>query len=302
MKFTFIGEPWADVVAKVEDAGYTYVAELTDADFLIHRGEEFDVLPPNIQWVQFHAAGINRVAHLIRKTDVPWTNAAGAFAEPVAEAALAHILSVMHQHKLAITAGSFDAYDEIDQRLQLLTNAGRTVVILGAGGIGAQLIRLLKVFGVHIIAVNRSGRAVEGADEVHTLHDMEQVWPRADILVNILPLTDETAGLIDDTVFQALPTTAIVINVGRGAVVDTRALVRALENGEIAGAGLDVTDPEPLPEDHRLWQLDNCLITPHTATTDEMGRNFIAPTIIANAAAFEEGRPMPTLIDIERGY
>ncbi|MHA2789554.1 D-isomer specific 2-hydroxyacid dehydrogenase family protein [Corynebacterium sp. S7] len=302
MKFTFIGEPWDDVVAQVEDAGHTYVSELTEADFLIHRGEEFDSLPTNIKWVQFHAAGINRVAHLIRKTNVPWTNAAGAFAEPVAEAALAHILSVMHQHKLAITSGSFDAYDEIDQRLQLLTNTNRTVVILGAGGIGAQLIRLLKVFQVNIIAVNRSGRPVAGADEVHTLRDMDKVWPRADIVVNILPLTEETKGLINETVFKALPNHAIFVNVGRGAVVDTRSLVSALENGEIAGAGLDVTDPEPLPEDHPLWHMDNCLITPHTATTDEMGRNYIAPTIIANAEAFEAGRRMPTQIDIERGY
>ncbi|WIM67159.1 D-isomer specific 2-hydroxyacid dehydrogenase family protein [Corynebacterium breve] len=302
MKFTFLGSPWPEVVAEVEAAGHTYVSELDHAECLIYRGEPLPQLPPSIQWIQFVYSGIDRILPLIRSTDVRWANASGVYATPVAEAALALTLSVMHQHKPATLYGTFRARGILDQHTQLLADDQRTVAILGAGGIGKRLIGMLEGFDVSTVAVNRSGRPVEGATEVVTFDQIEAVWPRADVLVNLLPLTAETEGLVDKQVFEALPDHAVVVNVGRGPVVVTDDLVYALESGQIAGAGLDVTDPEPLPEDHKLWQLPNCTITPHTATTGSTGRKFIAPCIIENARAFEAGETMPTEIDKRKGY
>ncbi|WP_018296403.1 D-isomer specific 2-hydroxyacid dehydrogenase family protein [Corynebacterium lubricantis] len=306
MKFTFLGSPWNEVVAEVEAAGHEYVPDLDHADFLIHRGEGIEELPANIKWVQYVYSGIDRILdtiqHTSQATGVRWANASGVYGAPVAEAALALTLSVMHQHKPAIAASTFQARGELDRHTQVLADDNRTVTILGAGGIGRRLIKMLQGFNVTTLAVNRSGRDVPGATEVVTFDDVESVWERSDVVINLLPLTEDTLGLINKDVFAALPDHAIVVNVGRGPVLNTDDLVYALEHGMIAGAGLDVTDPEPLPENHRLWQLHNCMITPHTATTGSTGRKFIAPYIVENARAFEAGEEMPTEIDPWRGY
>ncbi|MHA2789556.1 D-isomer specific 2-hydroxyacid dehydrogenase family protein [Corynebacterium sp. S7] len=306
MKFTFLGSPWEEVDAEVEAAGHVYVPELEDADFLIYRGEGIQELPANIKWVQFVYSGIDRILDLIRSTSkatgVRWANASGVYGAPVAEAALALTLSVMHQHKVAVATSTFRARGLIDSRTQVLADNNRTLAILGAGGIGKRLIEMLQGFNVHTIAVNRSGRDVPGANEVVTFDDISGIWQRSDVVINLLPLTPETHGLIDKDVFAALPDHAIVVNVGRGPVVDTDDLLVALENETIAGAGLDVTDPEPLPDSHGLWRQSNCIITPHTATTGSTGRKFIAPCIVENARAFEAGEVMPTEIDPSRGY
>ncbi|WP_257181500.1 D-isomer specific 2-hydroxyacid dehydrogenase family protein [Corynebacterium cystitidis] len=302
MKFTFLGDPWKNVVDEVEAAGHTYVDDVHEAEFLVYPGGRLPELPENIKWVQFIYSGVDGIMPTIKKSGVRWANAAGVYATPVAEAALALMLSVMHQHKAATMYPTFRVRAELDSRTQLLADDNTTVVILGAGGIGKRLIEMLRGFNVNVVAVNRSGNPVEGADRVVTTDQLESVWPTADVVVNLLPLTQQTRGLVDKHAFDAMPTNAILVNVGRGPVVDTDALTEALQSGAIAGAGLDVTDPEPLPEDHPLWQLPNCLITPHIATTWTTAPKFIAPCIIANAAAFEAGEKMVTEVDTEAGY
>lgn len=308
MKFSMHPERWDEVIAELDEAGHTYVSDIAGADFLIFNGgtRDFpDPLPENIGFVQWPFAGVDHlIARGVMTPSVRWANAGGVYAKPVAEVALGLIIAQFHQFKTATLAGSFAPKQEIEATQQWLFH-DKTVALIGAGGIGGELIEMLRPFGVRTIAVNRSGRSVEGADETHALgalDDAGDVWERADIVVLSAPLTEQTRGLLNAEKLRRMKNTALVVNVGRGALVNTDDLVEALIDGQIAGAAMDVTDPEPLPEDHPLWGMDNVLITPHIAAPAEVARLLIGAQIVENAAAFERGETMPTEVDVEAGY
>ena len=303
MKFTMLTRPWDNVVEEVAAAGHEYVESIDDADFLIYSGGPLpSPLPENIRFVQWVFTGVEQLIRAnIMTPETRWANAAGVFAKPVAEHAMALTLATMHQYKFAFQNPTFAVRREVDQRQDWLF-LNKRVAIIGAGGIGRELIQMLKPFGPHITAVNRSGNPVEGADETFAQENAEHVWSEADIIVLITPLTFETMGMVNAEVLGRMKESAYLINVGRGALVVTDALVDALTERRIAGAGLEVVDPEPLPENHPLWRLDNCVITPHVAAMGSVARAMIAPTIIANAAAIERGERMPTEVDVEAGY
>ena len=130
----------------------------------------------------------------------------------------------------------------------------------------------------------------------------ESVWGEADFIFCILPATKDTEGLIDAATFRAMKPSAIFINVGRGSTVVTEDLVAALRDGEIAGAGLEVMDPEPLPDGHPLYDLPNCTMTPHMAASAHVAQYHLGAIFNANAAAWERGEAMPTRVDAEAGY
>lgn len=161
---------------------------------------------------------------------------------------------------------------------------------------------MLEGFGPRIIAVNRSGNPVEGADETFATADIERVWPAADYFVALAPLTDETHRLFNAAAFRAMPDHAVIINVGRGPLVDTDALVEALRAGDIAGAGLDVTDPEPLPDGHPLWDTPNVVITPHLANPPYSVRRRIGSHTVQVMERYSAGEAIPTEVDIQAGY
>ncbi len=180
--------------------------------------------------------------------------------------------------------------------------AGRTVGIVGAGAIGRETIARLRPFGVRILAQTRSGREVAGADRSLGAAELEDLLRESDFVVLAAPLTPETRGLVGERELELLGPDGWLVNVGRGPLVDTDALVRALEAGRLGGACLDVTDPEPLPPDHPLWRFPNVLVTPHVAnpigTTDEL----YARVIEENVRRFREGRDLLGEIDPRRGY
>ena len=161
---------------------------------------------------------------------------------------------------------------------------------------------MLQGFGPKIIAVNRSGKPVDGADEVFTFDDIDKVWPAADYFVMLAPLTPETHHMVNADALEKMPQHAVMVNVGRGPLVDTDALTEALKNGVIAGAGLDVTDPEPLPDGHPLWDEINCVITPHLANPPYSVRKRIGAHTVEVVKAFEAGEPLPTEVDPTLGY
>lgn len=297
--------PWDNVVDEVAAAGHTYVDDINSADFLVFNGDPHhfpDPLPGNIGFVQFVFTGVEKLlASGTIKPGVRWANSAGTYGKPVAEIALTLLLSQLHQVKSVTQAATFDVRWEADAAQGWLF-ADRTVALIGAGGIGSELIRMLEPFGVRIIAVNRSGREVAGADETYAISDAEHVWAEADAAVLLMPLTDETRGMVDADVLSKMKPSSLLVNVGRGQLVVTDDLVDALRGGTIAGAAMDVTDPEPLPDGHPLWSLPNATILPHIAATARVARVMIAPQIVANAAAFAAGEEMPTEIDAEAGY
>lgn len=306
MKFAFLPEEWPESIAEIEQAGHEHVTDLEAADFLVFAGgpQDFpDPLPGNIKYVQATFAGVDALldAGVLQPGEVRWANASGLYADTVAESSIALLLAQLHMHKTATLAKSFSVREQMDAGKSWLFE-NKTVAIIGAGGIGKKLIEMLSGFKVRTIAVNRSGREVAGADETYALDQATHVWGEADHFVLLMPLTADTRGMVNAELMAKMKDTAVIINAGRGPLINTQDLVQALESGTIAGAGLDVTDPEPLPDGHPLWELENCLITPHVANTARAIRQRAGQLTVVNAAAFEAGEQMPNEVDLESGY
>jgi phosphoglycerate dehydrogenase-like enzyme len=176
------------------------------------------------------------------------------------------------------------------------------VVIVGAGGIAVELLRLLAPFGVHTTIVRRADAAVPGAGRTVTVDRLHEALAGADVVVVAAALTAESSGLLGAAELDVLAPGAVVVNVARGGLVDTDALVAALESGRLGGAGLDVTDPEPLPAGHPLWRAPNCIVTPHVADTEAMTVPLFAERIARNTAAFLGSGDFVGRIDLEAGY
>jgi phosphoglycerate dehydrogenase-like enzyme len=248
------------------------------------------------RWVQLPMAGVERLAAAglldARRT---WTSAKGAYAEPVAEHALALALAGLRLLRQRITARSWgepggqSLYDE-------------PVTILGGGGIAASLLELLGPFRVTATVVRRSTDPVPGAARTLPQARMHEALAGARVVFLALALTPGTERIIGAAELAAMGPDSWLVNVARGRHVDTDALVSALRDGAIGGAALDVTDPEPLPDGHPLWQLENCIITPHTADTPEMVERLLARRIQDNVARFAAGQPLTGLVDPAAGY
>lgn len=256
---------------------------------------------PLIEWVQLPYAGVDAFAGLLRSyADRPlplWTSAKGAYSQPVAEHALTLVLALLRVIPARVRATSWPTGPKVGTSL-----FGLSVVIVGAGGIAVELIRLLSPFGVHVTVVRRSAGEVEGAETSVTSESLRDVLPDADVVVIAAASTAATRHLFGAAEFGRMKRSAVLVNIARGDLIDTGALVAALEAGEIAGAGLDVTDPEPLPGGHPLWAAPNILITPHSADTPAMTGPLLAERIRANVAGFIGDGRFLGIVDPGAGY
>jgi phosphoglycerate dehydrogenase-like enzyme len=255
---------------------------------------------PQIEWVQLPSAGVDPYAKAIAatadKTFPLWTSAKGAYAQPVAEHALVLALSLLRVIPKRVLATSWSTVQEGKSLY------GREVVIVGAGGIAIELIRLLEPFGVTVTVVRRSPDEVASATRTVTSDRLLEVLPTADVVVVAAALTEGTRKLFAAEEFAAMRSDAVFVNIARGGLVDTDALVAALASGSIAGAGLDVTDPEPLPDGHPLWTESRCIITPHMADTPEMTAPLLAERVRHNAAALLGNGEFTGIVDRHTGY
>jgi phosphoglycerate dehydrogenase-like enzyme len=251
---------------------------------------------PSVRWVQLPFAGVEKVlAFGLLDHDHVWTCAKGSYAEPVAEHALTLSLAGLRHLRTRISARSWGAAagtSLYDQR----------VTILGGGGITSKLLEQLAPFRVETTVVRRRADPLPGATRTVAVEALGDVLPGSLVVYLALALTPETTGIIGDRELALMDETAWLVNVARGAHVDTAALVAALTSGSIAGAALDVTDPEPLPDGHPLWDLPNCIITPHTADTIEMIRPLLAERIRTNVVRFAAGHELVGLVDPDAGY
>ena len=288
------------LVAAVESAGGKVVG-LDEARVLVWIGlpAEFPELPDAVEWVALKSAGIEDffTAGIVDDRRI-WTNASGFYAENVAEHALALLLAGLRQINTAVVR-HWDK-ERIDTSVRSLH--GSTVAIIGAGGIGASLGPRLKACGARVVAVNRSGREVPGADEVRRSAELDSVWASADHVVLAAPATAETRHMINAESLAALPSHAWIVNIARGPLVDEEALYKALVDGEIAGAALDVTDPEPPADDHPLWSLPNVIITPHVANPASGLTREFAPWLGENLRRFLAGDELLSVVTPERDY
>ncbi|OUE30964.1 Glyoxylate/hydroxypyruvate reductase B [Clavibacter michiganensis] len=253
---------------------------------------------PQVQWVQLPFAGVDAFADTLRECDRPdlvWTSAKGAYSQPVAEHALALTLAALRQLPERARATSWGSSAG-------LSLYGSEVVVVGAGGIALEYIRLLAPFDCTVTVVRRSGDPVEGADRTVTADRLDEVLPGADVVMLAAASTDDTAGLIGAPQLRAMKDTAVLVNIARGALVDPDALLDALRTGAIHGAGLDVTSPEPLPDDHPLFSEPRCLVTPHTADTPDMVRPLLAERIRLNTEAFTRTGGFVGIVEPSSGY
>lgn len=293
--------PWAGPIAAAVEAGGGRVTGLDEARALVWLDSRVDTLDAflheDIEWMQFRMAGVDALiaAGVIDDRRV-FTTARGIYADGVAEHALALILAALSDLR-ALAARSVPGPATVSRSLSELT-----VAIIGAGGIGSALVTLLAPFGPRIIGVTRTGRDVPGCDMSLAADQLGEVWPVADVIVLAAPATASTNRLIDRAVFAAIRDDAILVNVARGSLVDTAALTEALRERRLGVAALDVTDPEPLPDDHPLWNEPRALITPHSANPGSAQLARLCTLVTENVRRFASGEALLGKVDLQVGY
>jgi phosphoglycerate dehydrogenase-like enzyme len=273
-------------------AGTALPAEVSDIDALIGFGvdlkEDFFRAATGLKWIQCLATGVD---HLIRqpalKPDVVITSGRGIHGAPMREMVI-YLMMGASRDVRRLTA---DQKAHVWDRRFWSLLYGKTAVIVGVGVIGGATAQLLKAFGMRVIGVSRTPRSVEGFDEMIATERLPEAAARADYLVNILPGSKDNLLLFDRKVFAAMKPTAYYISAGRGQTVDEPALIAALRERRIAGAGLDVFQTEPLPADSPFWDLPNVFITPHLGGYIVEYEELILPLIVDNMRLFLAGRP-----------
>ena len=255
---------------------------------------------PQIGWVQLPLAGVDRFRPALSAqgdATLPlWTSAKGSFSEPVAEHAVALTLATLRQLPEKSRSSS---WAHIKQGISLY---GRHVLVVGAGGIAVEIMRLLKPFETEITIVRRSADPLPGAHRTVASDQLLSVLPDADVVILAAASTDETAQFIGERELAAMKSTAVLVNIARGPLIDTDALVSSLESGHLWGVGLDVTDPEPLPDGHPLWSAPRTVITSHAADTEEMIAPLLAERVRLNVAALHGDGAFVGIVDPIKGY
>tara|TARA_B100000131_G_scaffold27251_1_gene25885 strand:+ start:77 stop:1009 length:933 start_codon:yes stop_codon:yes gene_type:complete len=253
-----------------------------------------ELLTPNLEWVQLPFAGIEPFLPMLDDKRL-WTCGKGVYSQPVAEHVLGSILALKR---------GFVTYARAQQWSGPIgeTLFGAHVVILGSGGIANDLLPLLSAFDCETTVVRRSNEKNSAATRTAFLEDLPTILPSADVVVLALALTPKTLGIVNASFLRIMSERSVLVNVARGKHVVTSDLVEALQSGQILGAVLDVTDPEPLPEGHVLWTLDNCLITPHIGNTPEMGIDLLASRVEENVRRYISGEMLLGQVNLELGY
>ena len=297
--------PNAEIERAVGEAGGTLVPA-EDADAIVWvdprdpEGLRDALSRSPARWVQLPFAGIERfVAAGVIDPERTWTCAKGIYGPATAELALTLILASARELPRHLRSKTWIRNADLHATRRL---AGGTVLIVGTGGIGTALAGMLEPLGPRILAANRSGKPMAGADRTVAMGDIHALLPEADWVVLAAPLTPETKGLIDANALKLMKADAWIVNVARGGLIDTEALLDALREGRLGGAGLDVTDPEPLPDGHPLWGMDNVIITSHAANTFAMAIPDLRELVKRNVKRFAAGEELEGLVDVAAGY
>jgi phosphoglycerate dehydrogenase-like enzyme len=258
-------------------------------------------LAPNVKWVYTPSAGIDHLdLDLMRERGIVLTNAAGAHAIPIAEFVMMFLLSHVKQSRLLMHYPR--AEWEATERTKLDELAGKTMAIIGLGSIGRETAKRAQAFGMRVIGSRRRPQPTEYVDEVVSDADWQSLLPMADVVVIATPLTERTTGMVNAAALAAMRPHAYLINVARGQVIDTPALIDALARGVIAGAGLDVTPEEPLPVEHPLWDAKNVWITPHISYSSPKTRERMMDYFIENLVRYIDDKPLKNVVDFDEGY
>lgn len=282
-------------------------AEIVDAQLVIGGPIEDDVFTVAEQLVWQHVpwAGVERiVTPSFASRNVILTNSRGVSAPNMAEHVIAMMLAFARALPTFIREQENRSWRRWESRSEFFELTGQSVVLLGTGAIGKATAERLRPFGCTIIGARRSanGDAIDGYHRVVTFAELPNILPKADHVVNTLPKTPSTEKIFSAKLIAAMKPGSFFYNVGRGATVDQEALIDALKRGHLAGAGLDVTDPEPLPEDSPLWDAPNTIITSHTSGGSPMVGERVNGIILENLRRYQAGEELLNVVDPELGY
>ena len=284
--------------------------EIEDCEILVSWKLAPELFPRcrKLRWIHSPAAGVTQLlgSELV-ESDVIVTNATTVHAIPVAEQAIALLFALARRlpdcfrYQAERRWGQLESWEQ-PGRLPTEVN-GMTLGLVGLGSIGREVAARAKALGMRVAAVKRDpARGADCADRVYSPQQLPLLLQESDYVVLAAPDTLETRHLIGEAALRHMKPTAFLINVARGSLVDTEALVRALEAGTIAGAALDVTDPEPLPPEHPLWKLPNVIIIPHLAGATDRYWQRQTELLQENLRRYLAGEPLLNLVDKKRGY
>ncbi|WP_437203010.1 D-2-hydroxyacid dehydrogenase [Planctomicrobium sp. SH664] len=268
---------------------------------------EFLAKADKLVWIQVPSAGVERFATmepLASNDKIVLTNFRGVHGPTIADHSMAMLLAVTRE--LPITAAP-DARRGSGRRKEAgpgpIALEGKTMLVVGLGGIGTEIAQRAHGFGMRVIGTRRSDSpSPDYIAKVGKPQDLLSMLPEADVVAIAVPLTPETENLFNAEAFAAMKPNSYLINIARGKIVDTNALLQALESGKLAGAGLDVTDPEPLPQDHPLRKFTNVVVTPHVAGHSQVTRERGAALLQENLRRFGAGEPLLNVVDKKAGY
>ncbi|MGB8451183.1 MAG: D-2-hydroxyacid dehydrogenase [Anaerocolumna sp.] len=278
--------------------------ELIEKSDIIYGWPEVELLQEakNLKWLQLPSAGVdgytNKASYY--NQDIKLTNSSGVFGLPIAE----HIFSMILSYNRNLQEY---AYNKLEKKWSGNPDArdfyGSTIGIIGLGDIGSEVAKRAKLWGANVLAVKRTITEVpEYVDKLYSLEEMDEVLERADYVVLALPNTQKTKGIISEEKLKKMKPHAFLVNIGRGALIDQEALMKALKKKWIGGAGLDVTTPEPLPEDSPLWELPNVILTPHTSGCSPTNIVRRIDMFNNNLKLFMENKPLGNMVDFTEGY
>ena len=257
-------------------------------------------ISPNLKWIHCISAGINHLIPLDWMHEgLKLTNNSGIHSKKAGEYGLMSVLMLQNHLPKIITNQKNKRF------ISLFSNpiAGKTVVVIGTGALGGSMIKLLSPLGVKIIGVNKKGGNVDGCSKVLTIEKIDSILPEADILYLALPETPETKNLINRERLNLLKSSCGIVNIGRQSALDYDSLCEKLTKNELAGAILDVFEPEPIEPNSKLWDTPNLVITPHVSSDD--GESYVRLTLelfVKNLKLFIENKPLVNQIDKKLGY
>lgn len=290
--------PQITVVPRARDEQWTN--ELPQADAIYgHVSGEDVAAAKRLRWVQYNAAGVEHIlSPQLVASDVLLTNARGCHAAQIAE----HVFALLFGLTRNVAAYARNAQKKVSRPTEL---RGLTMGIVGLGAIGHATARRAKTMDMRVLAIDEKPMFDECdriADEVHSPDWLGQMLKATDVLVIAAPHTPRSQGMIGAAQFALMKPSAYLINVSRGKLVQTDALLAALNDNRLAGAGLDVTDPEPLPADHALFEQPNVIITPHIAGQSQHTEQRVQDVLVENVRRYANGLPLINLVDKQAGY
>lgn len=280
-------------------------AALDEIEIAVRRlPRELIASAPRLRWFQQWGAGADWLLRYpeVREKDFVLTNTSGLHAIPISEHILAMMLAMGRRLHYAVRAQSRRTWER-PATTDLFELAGKTMLLLGVGAIGERTAQLASALGMRVWGIRRNpALSVAGVEAMYGPDRLLELLPQADFVVVILPLTEETQGMIGERELRAMRPTAYIINVGRGGVIQEQALIRALQEGWIAGAGLDVFAEEPLPADSPLWDMENVVLTAHYAGLTPHYDARAMEIFLDNLERYVSGKPLRNVVDKRLGY